>query len=45
MFIFDGLQGKDFSNEFVAEMDSAYFAFVGVQDFNSDALLGYFYFM
>ena len=45
MFIFDGLQGKDFSSHFIQEMDSAYFEFVGVKEFNSDALLSYFYFM
>ena len=44
MFIFDSIQAKEFSSEFIILMDEAYFEFVP-KDFNSDALLGYFYFM
>ena len=44
MFIFDQINAREYSNVFTAEMDEAYFSAFPV-GFNSDALLGYFYFM
>ena len=44
MFIFEFLNAKEYSTDFCLKMEEVYFEFVPY-DYNSDALLTYFYFM
>lgn len=45
MYIFDQINGMDFSGVFIAAMDDSYFRVYRDRTYDSEALLTYFYFM